>query len=36
MRYLNNLIEDLYGLFSRMNSGIRKAGLVALVGVSND
>jgi len=31
-KYLNNLIEDSYSLFSRMKSGIRKAGLVALVG----
>ena len=29
-KYLNNLIED--SLFSRVKSGVRKAGLVALVG----
>jgi len=32
MKYLNNLIEDSYSLFSRMKSGVRTAGLVALVG----
>ncbi len=31
-KYLNNLIEESYSLFTRMKSGIRKAGLVALVG----
>jgi len=31
-KYLNNLIEESYSLFSRMKSGIRKAGLVALAG----
>jgi len=31
-KYLNNLIEESYSLFTRMKSGVRKAGLVALVG----
>ena len=31
-QYLNNLIEDSYSLFTRMKSGVRTAGLVALVG----
>ena len=30
--YLNNSVEDSYSLFSRIKSGIRKAGLAALVG----
>ena len=30
MKYLNNIIEN--SLFSRVKSGVRKAGLVALVG----
>ena len=32
LKYLNNLSEDSYSLFTRMKSSIRKAGLVALVG----
>ena len=31
-KYLNNLIEESHSLFIRMKSGLRKAGLVALVG----
>ncbi len=31
-QYLNNLIEESYSLFTRIKSGVRKAGLVALVG----
>ena len=31
-KYLNNLIEESYSLFTRMKSGVRTAGLVALVG----
>ena len=31
-KYLSSLIEESYRLFTRMNSGIRKAGFVALVG----
>ena len=31
-KYLNNLSEESYSLFSRIKSGVRKAGLVALVG----
>ena len=31
---LNNIIEESYDLFTRMNSGVRKAGLVALVGMT--
>jgi len=31
-QYLNNLIEESYSPFKRMKGGIKKAGLVALVG----
>jgi tetratricopeptide (TPR) repeat protein len=31
-KYLNNLIEESYSLFTRMKGGVRIAGLVALVG----
>ncbi|MBA7680021.1 Tol-Pal system protein TolB [subsurface metagenome] len=31
-KYLNNLIEDSYSLFTRIKRGVRTAGLVALVG----
>ncbi len=31
-KYLNDLIEDSYSLFTRIKRGIRKAGLVALAG----